>query len=52
MVIKESALILSPKVLKLDKNIYVRASQKNRINRVLKRDLRTKAEVLKNFKST
>lgn len=48
MVIKESALLFESKSFKkLDKIIYVYASQKNRINRVTKRDLRTKAEVLK-----
>ena len=48
MVIKESALLFESKSFKkLDKIIYVYASQKNRINRVIKRDLRTKAEVLK-----
>ena len=48
MVIKESALLFESKTFKkLDKIIYVYASQKNRINRVIKRDLRTKAEVLK-----
>ena len=48
MVIKESALLFESKSFKkLDKIIYVYASQKNRINRVVKRDLRTKAEVLK-----
>ena len=47
-VIKESALLFESKSFKkLDKIIYVYASQKNRINRVIKRDLRTKAEVLK-----
>ena len=48
MVIKESALLFESKSFKkLDKIIYVYAYQKNRINRVIKRDLRTKAEVLK-----
>ena len=48
MVIKESALLFESKSFKkLDKIIYVYASQKNRINRVIKRDLRTKEEVLK-----
>ena len=48
MLIKESALLFESKSFKkLDKIIYVYASQKNRINRVIKRDLRTKAEVLK-----
>lgn len=47
MVIKESALLFESRSFKkFDKIIYVYASQKNRIDRVIKRDSRTKENVL------
>ena len=47
MVIKESALLFESRSFKkFDKIIYVYASQKNRIERVIKRDSRTKSDVL------
>ena len=47
MVVKESALLFESKSFKkFDKIIYVYASEKNRVNRVTKRDSRTTADVL------